>query len=195
VFPASWFTGAKLAPDKRDGSLNFFGARPDFHHDTQRTPMADPTSSPSRLGGAAEAPDDPVLAEMFARIRASRGHLLNIHRVAGLAPKLLRAQATYARAMRDEASLTRDFQELIILRIAQVNDSDYEQSVHRPIALACGAPQQRSTRLRRGRSRRCTTRGSEPRSATSTRPHAAAMSTMRFLPRSGRTSRRRKSSS
>ena len=105
--------------------------------------MADPTSSPSRLGGAAEQPDDPILAEMFANIIKSRGHLLNIHRVAGLAPKLLRAQATYARAMRDEASLPRDFQELIILRIAQVNDSAYEQSVHRPIARACGAPQEK----------------------------------------------------
>ena len=28
---------------------------------------------------------------------------------------------------------------MLILRIAQVNASDYEQSVHRPIAIACGA--------------------------------------------------------
>ena len=97
---------------------------------------------PSRIGGAAEHPDDPLLAEMFGQIRATRGHLLNIHRVGGLAPKLLRAQVTYTRAMREEAAVPRDLQELVILRVAQVNDSDYEQSVHRPIALACGASQQ-----------------------------------------------------
>lgn len=95
--------------------------------------------SVSRLGDIPE-PDDPILAEMFKRIRETRGHVLNIHRVVGLAPKMLRAQASYARALREESSLPRDLQELLILRIAQVNDSAYEQSVHRPIAIACGAP-------------------------------------------------------
>jgi len=100
---------------------------------------AKPSRSVSRFGDIAEPADDPILAEMFARIRASRGRLLNIHRVVGQAPKILRAQAGYARALREESSLPRDFQELLILRIAQVNDSAYEQSVHRPIALECGA--------------------------------------------------------
>jgi 4-carboxymuconolactone decarboxylase len=108
---------------------------------TEGTAMTTSSSPPSRIGGAAEHPDDPLLADMFAQIRASRGHLLNIHRVGGLAPKLLRAQATYTRAMREDAAVPRDLQELIILRVAQVNGSDYEQSVHRPIALACGVSQ------------------------------------------------------
>jgi 4-carboxymuconolactone decarboxylase len=98
-----------------------------------------PTNPISRIGGAPEEPDDPDLAEMFQRIRATRGHVLNIHRVVGHAPKMLRAQAAYARALREESSLPRDLQELLILRIAQVNDSAYEQSVHRPIAIKCGA--------------------------------------------------------
>jgi len=101
--------------------------------------MADPSSAISRIGGASEPAQDAVLAEMLQRIRASRGHVLNIHSVVGLAPKMLRAQAAYARALRVESSLPRDLQELLILRIAQVNDSAYEQSVHRPIAVACGA--------------------------------------------------------
>ncbi len=96
--------------------------------------------SVSRFGNVPEPLDDPILAEMFKRIRETRGHVLNIHRVVGLAPKMLRAQASYARALREESSLPRDLQELLILRIAQVNDSAYEQSVHRPIAIACGAP-------------------------------------------------------
>jgi 4-carboxymuconolactone decarboxylase len=94
----------------------------------------------SRFGDILEPTDDPILADMFSRIRATRGHLLNIHRVAGQAPKMLRAQAAYARALREESSLPRPLQELLILRIAQVNDSAYEQTVHRPIALQCGVP-------------------------------------------------------
>jgi 4-carboxymuconolactone decarboxylase len=97
-----------------------------------------PAHAISRFGNIAEPADDPILAEMFARIRATRGHVLNIHRVVAQAPKMLRAQAAYARALREESSLPRGLQELLILRIAQVNDSDYEQTVHRPIARACG---------------------------------------------------------
>jgi 4-carboxymuconolactone decarboxylase len=97
------------------------------------------TNAVSRFGDIAEPLDDPILVEMFQRIRATRGHVLNIHRVVAQAPRMLRAQAAYARALREESSLPRDLQELVILRIAQVNDSAYEQSVHRPIALGCGA--------------------------------------------------------
>ncbi|MGH6726987.1 MAG: carboxymuconolactone decarboxylase family protein [Pseudolabrys sp.] len=102
--------------------------------------MPDTKNTISRLGAAPESPDNAILADMFARIRAKRGHLLNIHQVAGHAPKMLRAQAAYATALREESSLPRDLQELLILRVAQVNGSDYEQSVHRPIAVACGVP-------------------------------------------------------
>ena len=95
----------------------------------------------SRFGDIAEPTDDPILADMYRQILASRGRLLNIHRAVGQAPKMLRAQAAYARALREDSSLPRDLQELLILRVAQVNDSAYEQSVHRPIALRCGVSQ------------------------------------------------------
>ena len=98
----------------------------------------DPSRAVSRFGDIAEPTDDPILADMYRRIRESRGRLLNIHRAVGQAPKMLRAQAAYARALREESSLPRALQELLILRVAQVNDSAYEQSVHRPIALRCG---------------------------------------------------------
>ena len=102
--------------------------------------MVDAKRSISRLGAVAESSTDVILADIFARIRAKRGRLLNIHQVVGHAPKMLRAQAAYAAALREESSLPRDLQELLILRIAQVNASAYEQSVHRPIAIACGVP-------------------------------------------------------
>jgi 4-carboxymuconolactone decarboxylase len=106
-------------------------------HDSKRE-SADPPRAVSRFGNIAEPVEDPILADMYRQILASRGRLLNIHRAVGQAPKMLRAQAAYARALREDSSLPRALQELLILRIAQVNDSAYEQSVHRPIALRCG---------------------------------------------------------
>ena len=82
--------------------------------------IADPPGAVSRFGDLAEPIEDPVLADMYRRIRKSRGRLLNIHRAVGQAPKMLRAQAAYARALREDSSLPRSLQELLILRIAQV---------------------------------------------------------------------------
>ena len=92
----------------------------------------------SRLPIPPQAEQHPILVEMFSRMRAAGRRILNIHRVAGLAPKLLRAQATYAAAMREQASLSRALQELLILRVAQINGSEYEQSVHRGVARSLG---------------------------------------------------------
>jgi AhpD family alkylhydroperoxidase len=101
-------------------------------------PMPHSKHPTSRVGVASEESGDEILVDMFSRIRAKRGRVLNIHQVVGHSPKMLRAQAAYAHAMREESALPRDLQELLILRVAQVNDSDYEQTVHKPIALACG---------------------------------------------------------
>jgi 4-carboxymuconolactone decarboxylase len=100
--------------------------------------MTDSKHPISRIGAASDESGDEILVDMFSRIRAKRGHVLHIHQVVGHSPKMLRAQAAYAHAMREESVLPRDLQELLILRVAQVNDSAYEQTVHRPIAIACG---------------------------------------------------------
>lgn len=101
--------------------------------------MMQPQSPVSRIGGASDESGDPILVDMYAKIRAKRGYILNIHQVVGFSPKMLRAQATYAHSMREESVLPRDLQELLIIRIAQLHKSEYEQTVHRPIALDCGA--------------------------------------------------------
>ena len=93
----------------------------------------------SRIGGVSEAAGDPILTDLFSHILAKRGHLLNIHQVVAHSPAMLRAQAAYTSAMREDSIVPRDLQELLILRVAQVNGSEYEQTVHRPIAITCGA--------------------------------------------------------
>lgn len=100
--------------------------------------MADAERPVSRLPALTNPDADPILGEMFRRILTHRPRVLNIHRTVGHAPKMLRAQASYAGSMRDESSLPRDFQEVIILRVAQINNSEYEQSAHRPIAKGLG---------------------------------------------------------
>ena len=99
--------------------------------------MADPNGPVSRLPALPE-PEDSIVAELFGAIRARGGAVLNIHRTVGHAPKILRAQAAYAAALREQSSLPRSLQVLLVLRTAQVNDSAYEPSVHRRVALALG---------------------------------------------------------
>jgi AhpD family alkylhydroperoxidase len=101
--------------------------------------MAESERPVSRLPFVSDSTPDPIVQEQFARIRTQRPRILNIHRVTAYAPKLSRAAGVYATALREQSSLPRDFQELVILRVAQINNSPYEQSVHRPIALVCGA--------------------------------------------------------
>lgn len=100
--------------------------------------MSNSKSGTSLLGGVSDAGDNAILQDLFLHIHQKRGHLLNIHRVVAFAPKMLRAQAAYAAAIREDSSLPRDLQEILILRVAQINHSEYEQSVHVPIALKCG---------------------------------------------------------
>jgi alkylhydroperoxidase family enzyme len=96
------------------------------------------THSPvSRLPALSE-PIDPILADLFNMIEARGAPVLNIHRTVGHAPKILRAQAAYAGALRGDSSLPRTLQVLIVLRTAQVNHSPYEPSVHRRVAIGLG---------------------------------------------------------
>jgi AhpD family alkylhydroperoxidase len=85
-----------------------------------------------------DLPDDPIITELFERVAARHGRVLNIHRAVAHAPKVLRAQATYAAALREESSLPRALQALVVLRTAAVNGSAYEPSVHHPAALRLG---------------------------------------------------------
>jgi 4-carboxymuconolactone decarboxylase len=102
------------------------------------------TSEPtavSRLPALHEPPQDPTVREIFGAIVARGSRILNIHRVVALAPKMIAAQIKYTTAMRQESSLPRPLQQLVILRTLQVNGASYELSVHRGATLALGVPE------------------------------------------------------
>jgi alkylhydroperoxidase family enzyme len=97
----------------------------------------------SRLPALPDPPQDPTVREIFAAILARGSRILNIHRVVALAPRMIAAQVRYTTAMRQESSLPRPQQQLIILRTLQVNGANYELSVHRGATLALGVPQEK----------------------------------------------------
>ncbi|CAK7232776.1 hypothetical protein SCUCBS95973_008371 [Sporothrix curviconia] len=101
----------------------------------------------SRIGAitpsSATAAASPILSSLFANILTRRPAVLHIHQVVAHNPELLRAQAQYAAALRENSAISRPLQELLIIRIAQINGSSYEQSVHRPIAIQLGVPTDR----------------------------------------------------
>src|SRR5436190_6903038 len=102
--------------------------------------MTSEPSAVSRLPALHEPPQDPTVREIFGAIVARGSRILNIHRVVALAPKMIAAQVKYATAMRQESSLPRPLQQLLILRTLQVNNATYELSVHRGVTLALGVP-------------------------------------------------------
>jgi len=91
-----------------------------------RVPLVDPDS------------DEPVVAEIFANVRARRSEPLNMHRAMANAPEPFRAQIEYAIALRSKTSVARAHRELAILRVAHVAKGDYVRTQHVPMALANG---------------------------------------------------------
>jgi len=92
----------------------------------------------SRLPAQQEPPIDPIAAEVFRNIEAHGGRILNVHRMSLNAPKMFRATAAYAGAMRRDMSLSRELCELVIVRTAQLQNCPYVLSVHVRMARECG---------------------------------------------------------
>ena len=84
---------------------------------------------------------DPILGPMFQGIRARGGEPLNMHRAVGNAPKIFKAYAELAFALRAQAQVSRADRELIILRATQLAHGDYEFVQHTPMAISCGMTQ------------------------------------------------------
>jgi alkylhydroperoxidase family enzyme len=80
----------------------------------------------------------PLVAEIFAHLRAGGRVPLNLHRTLAHAPALLRGMLGLAEALRHSATTPRRLRELVILRTAQLEASEYELTQHLPMARAAG---------------------------------------------------------
>jgi AhpD family alkylhydroperoxidase len=83
-------------------------------------------------------PLDPILKEIFDKRHAMGGSVINLTLAQGHAPKLARAEGTFALALRFDAETPRKLRELVILRTAQIVGSDYELNQHKPLMRMCG---------------------------------------------------------
>jgi alkylhydroperoxidase family enzyme len=77
--------------------------------------------------------------QLATRIRAERGgKLLNLYRTLLHSPAFAEGWLSLLSAVRNHSSLPDSLRELIILRVAQLNDAPYEYAVHLPIGLEAG---------------------------------------------------------
>jgi AhpD family alkylhydroperoxidase len=83
----------------------------------------------------------PELAEHEARITAERGRVSHLYQVLLNSPPIAHGWEQMLSAVRNRSSLSGDVRELIILRVAALNDALYEFNAHAPIALKEGVSQ------------------------------------------------------
>ncbi len=106
--------------------------------------MSDCRVSPVALGTR------PALAEMEARIAAARGRISPLYQVLLNSPAVVQGWEAMLTAIRLNTSLSPRVRELIILRVATLNNAPYEFDAHVPHALAAGMPQAVVDQLRGG---------------------------------------------
>lgn len=97
----------------------------------------DPHVKASRLP-ALPVPLDPIVAQLFEDTRARGGHILNLHKTNGHAPKLARAKRPFVSALRNDCQVARIYRELAICRTAINVECAYELHHHHPLALKAG---------------------------------------------------------
>lgn len=86
------------------------------------------------------ADDDapPAVQQIFETTRASGAEVPDLYRALANSPKVLQAWTNLAWPLRGLRSTPRDMRELMILRIAQLTESDYEWQHHVPMAKKVG---------------------------------------------------------
>lgn len=90
------------------------------------------------------------IAPLVDRIVAERGRMLNLYSMLLHSPPVCEGWLAFLTAIRQRSSLSARVRELVIMRIAVVNDADYEFRQHRPIALSVGVSEAEIEGLRTG---------------------------------------------
>jgi len=87
---------------------------------------------------------------LVERIRKERSSLPNLYRMLLNSPPVAEGWLNYLTAIRQKMGLSPRIRELLILRVAVLNEADYEFEQHLPIALKEGCTQQQIDGLRQG---------------------------------------------
>ena len=97
-----------------------------------------PAAKTDRLPIPGPFVDDPTVARLFTKVRASGNEPINIHQAMAYVPATIEQVFALTGALRTSSGLRRDDQELIILRTAIVANGVYEIPPHRLIARNVG---------------------------------------------------------
>ena len=88
----------------------------------------------ARISYADETADKEIAA-LAAQIRVERdGKIPNIYRMLLNSPPIAQGWLNLLTAIRHKSTLAGKYRELVIIRIAIINDADYERDIHIPIA-------------------------------------------------------------
>lgn len=82
--------------------------------------------------------DDPDVQELVERIRAGRGSVLLLYQMLLHSPPVAAGWLAFLTAVRQQCALDGQIRELVIMRIAGLNNSAYEADQHQPYALKEG---------------------------------------------------------
>jgi len=90
----------------------------------------------------------PELAEVEERILAERGRISLLYRALLNSPSIATGWEAMLTAVRNRTGIPADLREMIILRVAVLNDAAFEFDAHVPHALKAGFPQEKIDALR-----------------------------------------------
>ena len=95
--------------------------------------------------------DRPDIAPLAARIKAERGgKILNLYRMLLHSPPVAEGWLTFLTAVRQRSGLAPRVREIVIMRIAVLNDAEYEFRAHLPFARNEGVSEAQIGALRTG---------------------------------------------
>lgn len=92
----------------------------------------------ARISLTTEDPDDLLVAEVFRRFQDENRPPIALYRALAHSPRILSAYGQLAAGLRYDAAVDRRLRELVILRIAQLTESEYEWAHHVPLAQHAG---------------------------------------------------------
>ena len=96
--------------------------------------------------------NDEAVRPLAGRIVAERGEILHLYQMLMHSTPLAEGWLHYLTAIRQKTSLSGALRELIIMRVAWLNNAPYEADQHAPIALQEGVSQAQLDGLREWRS-------------------------------------------
>ncbi|MGY6270124.1 carboxymuconolactone decarboxylase family protein [Achromobacter denitrificans] len=92
----------------------------------------------------------PQTRPLVDRIRRERSSLPNLYRMLLNSPPVAEGWLTYLTAIRQQSGLSPRLREMLILRVAVLNQADYEFEQHLPIALRAGCTEAQVAGLKAG---------------------------------------------